>query len=358
MIAKIIRGGSFGGLVNYVTQECKNARILASEGICTVTPENIISSFSFQARMNPRVKKFVGHIAFGWSPEDANSLTEDKMVAAVKEYMKRMGIQDTQYMIVRHFDADHPHVHLVFNLVNNFGKTIPMKNDYARSTEICKAINLEYGFTGWLWNRKKDKDLGKLRNREWARENLRQAVLSVLPCSSWQSFLSELAKAGVRMSFRYSKDGNSIVGIVFSSDKFSCAGSKLDPQLAISVLNRLFRSQPIIGISDDQASEERNSHVMSQISDHASRYIPDVQSHLQMSAGYGGLSSQPLQDIVELGEEGISTALDIASELILMPHVAPTPSVGGGGSSKSEWNDKKKDAKEKNNGISTTKKRR
>lgn len=358
MVAKIIKGKNFAGLVNYTTQEWKGARVLASEGICTTTPENIISSFSFQARMNPRLEKFVGHIAFGWSPEDDDSLTEDIMVSAVKEYMKRMGIQNTQYMIVRHFDADHPHVHLVFNRVDNSGKTIPMNNDYDRSTEICKAINLEYGFTGWQWDKKKDKNLDKLRNREWARENLRQKVFSTLPCSSWQSFQLELAKVGVSMSFRRSKDGKRIVGIVFSTDKFSCGGSKLDPQLAVAALDRMFRHTIASNHALLSEHDMHSSRIESKASDRLPHSMPHDYSHTQSSDMPNGLSSHWIEDIVESGEDGFANALDVASELILMPHVATTTSVGGGGASNDDWDDKKKDKRDNNQICITPKKRR
>ena len=359
MVAKIIKGGNFGGLVKYVTLEMKNARILASEGICTTTPENIISSFSFQSRMNPRLSKFVGHIAFGWSPEDAKMLTEEKMVSAVMDYMRRMDIKDTQYMIVRHFDADHPHVHLVFNLVNNFGKTIPMNNDYIRSEKACHAINLEYGFTGWSWDKKKAKNLDKLRNQEWARENLRQMVLVVLPyCQTWKDFESHLAEVGVRMSFRYSKEERCVVGIVFSTDRFSCGGAKLDPQLKLSALDSMFQKALSPICVKPPLSERHDSSLQSVSASVVDNEKPQVVPHNSAWHTPSRVSAGWLEDFVASGEDSISTTLDMLCEVILMPHVAHTPSAGGGSTSKGEWNDKKKDAREKNNNIQSFRKRR
>lgn len=281
------------------------------------------------------------------------------MVSAVKEWMKRMDIHDTQYMIVRHFDADHPHVHLVFNLVDNFGKTIPMKKDYERSIEICKQLNLEYGFTGWQWDKKKDKNLDKLRNREWARENLRQTILSVLPgCRLWKSFESDLARVGVRMSFRYSKESRGTVGIVFSTDMFSCGGSKLDPQLRLLSLDRMFQHQLQSVCSQPSSSPSKCSQVDVSIYNDVPTTMPNDISHGQSFDSPKGLSAQWHEDFVSSGEESISVTLNMLCELILMPQVAYTPSVGGGGQSKGEWNDKKKHAKEKNNPNVSFKKRK
>ncbi len=46
-----------------------------------------------------------------------------------QDYMKQMGIENTQYIIARHFDKEHPHIHLVYNRVDNNGKTITDSND-------------------------------------------------------------------------------------------------------------------------------------------------------------------------------------------------------------------------------------
>ena len=35
------------------------------------------------------------------------------MTQIAKEYMQKMGITDTQYLLVRHLDQPHPHCHLV-----------------------------------------------------------------------------------------------------------------------------------------------------------------------------------------------------------------------------------------------------
>ena len=54
--------------------------------------------------------------------------------------MEKMGIRDTQYIIGRHYDKEHPHVHIAFNRVDNNGRTISDKNDRYRSERICKEL--------------------------------------------------------------------------------------------------------------------------------------------------------------------------------------------------------------------------
>lgn len=41
------------------------------------------------------------------------------MIEMVQQYMEKMGINGTQYLIVKHTDRQHPHIQLIFNRVDN-----------------------------------------------------------------------------------------------------------------------------------------------------------------------------------------------------------------------------------------------
>ena len=49
-----------------------------------------------------------------------------------------MKITDTQYIIVRHQDREHPHVHIVFNRIDNNGKSISDRNDTVSYTHLLR----------------------------------------------------------------------------------------------------------------------------------------------------------------------------------------------------------------------------
>ena len=76
---------------------------------------------------------------------DAPKLTDGKMVQLAQEYMREMKITDTQYIIVRHQDREHPHVHIVFNRIDNNGKTISDRNDMYRNELVCKKLKAKHG---------------------------------------------------------------------------------------------------------------------------------------------------------------------------------------------------------------------
>ena len=109
MIGKIKKGSGFKGCVNYVLGK-EQAALLHAEGVLAESKQDIIRSFCMQTEMNPGLKKPVGHIALSYSVVDAPKLTDEKMVQLAQEYMREMKITDTQYIIVRHQDREHPHV--------------------------------------------------------------------------------------------------------------------------------------------------------------------------------------------------------------------------------------------------------
>ena len=171
MIGKIMKAASFSRCVHYVTGK-DDARILASDGVLLTTTQDIIDSFEYQRGLNPRCTKPVGHIALSFKPEDKEKLTEqreqsqtslgsaesrrkkaegqltDEMMTKIAlEYMELMGIKDTQFLLVRHFDNSNPHCHLVYNRINNEGKTITDQNDFRRNEQVTKLLKRKYGLT-------------------------------------------------------------------------------------------------------------------------------------------------------------------------------------------------------------------
>lgn len=150
MIAKIMKGSGFKGVINYILDPKKGTELIDSSGVRTDGVSHIIQSFIDQTELNPRVSKVVGHISLSFSAQDSTKLSNEWMAQIAREYMEKMGIKDTQYIIGRHFDKEHPHIHIVFNRIDNNGKTISDRNDRFRSEKICKELTAKYGlyFTG------------------------------------------------------------------------------------------------------------------------------------------------------------------------------------------------------------------
>ena len=81
MIAKIVQGRGFRGVINYVLEK-ERAQLLQAEGIRLKDREAIIRSFVTQSELNPKITKPVAHISLDFSAQDKGRLTDAFMVKA------------------------------------------------------------------------------------------------------------------------------------------------------------------------------------------------------------------------------------------------------------------------------------
>jgi hypothetical protein len=238
MVAKIVKGKGFKGVVNYVLDKAKQTQLLVAHGVRHKSRESIIRSFALQAGMNPKVTKPVGHISLDFSVQDAGKLSNEQMIRIAADYMKQMGIVDTQCIIGRHFDKEHPHIHIVFNRVNNNGKTISDSNDRFRSEKICKLLTQKYGL--YFANGKENVKEHRLKEPDKTKYEIYRALETTMPrCRNWHELERELKKVGVAMEFRSNGDTDKIQGVKFTKNGYSFNGSKIDRECSFSKIDSL-----------------------------------------------------------------------------------------------------------------------
>ena len=111
------------------------------------------------------------------------------MARIAHDYMDRMGIVNTQYIIGRHHDKEHPHLHIAFNRVDNNGRTISDKNDRIRSEKICKELTAQYGL--YFASGKEQVKQHRLKEPDKTKYEIYNALKTALPeCSSWRELLN------------------------------------------------------------------------------------------------------------------------------------------------------------------------
>ena len=175
-----------------------------------------------------------------FKPEDKPRLTDDFMAKIALEYMQMMGINDTQFIIVRHHNTDNPHCHIVYNRINNEGKLISDAHDYRRNEQVTKALKSKYGLT--YGTDKSKTNTRKLRNAERAKYEIHNAVNDALKVAdSWQKFKSGLEKRGVRLELVYKdKERTKVQGIRFCKDGYSFKGTQISRGYSFGKLNARF----------------------------------------------------------------------------------------------------------------------
>ncbi|MDE6778807.1 MAG: relaxase/mobilization nuclease domain-containing protein [Alistipes sp.] len=237
MIGKIIAGSSFAGTVGYVIKE--QSRILAAEGITPPDIRDMVQDFKDQTLLSPRLRNAVGHISLSFSSKDAPRMTDALMTQIAKEYMQRMGITDTQYLLVRHLDQPHPHCHLVYNRVGNNGQTISDKNIKIRNAKVCRTLTEKYGLH--LAPGKESVRRERLREPDKTKYEIYDAIKTCLPnCGNWNDLELRMKERGVSMRYKYCGSTNQKQGVLFGKNGFEFSGSKIDRQFSYSKLNRHF----------------------------------------------------------------------------------------------------------------------
>ncbi len=236
MIAKIVKGSCFRGVVNYILDKGKDAKILVCDGLFAEDKNTIAMSFDAQSKMNPKVTKPVGHISLAFHKEDEHRLTDRTMAGIALEYLKEMGITDTQILIVRHFDKEHPHVHIAFNRIANDGRTISDHNERIRSARICKELTKKYNL--YFACGKERVKQHRLKEPDKTKYGLYTILKSeVSRCGNWRQLAANLEKQGVDMRLKYKGKSDEVQGVVFTMNGYSFSGSKIDRRFSYSKID-------------------------------------------------------------------------------------------------------------------------
>ena len=241
MMAKIVKGSDFKGVVDYILDKGKNAQVVAYDGLFMENKETIAMSFNAQSLMNGNVAKPVGHIALSFSKEDEPRLTNCVMGGIALEYMERMGIKDTQFFIARHFDKEHPHVHIAFNRIDNNGNTISDRHERLRSTRICKELTWIYGLH--MANGKENVKRNRLKEPDKTKYELYDILKTEVGiCGNWGVLVANLKRQGVEVHFSHRGQTDEIQGVVFTKNGYHFNGSKVDRRFSYSKIDAALQS--------------------------------------------------------------------------------------------------------------------
>ncbi|SHE87784.1 Relaxase/Mobilisation nuclease domain-containing protein [Fodinibius roseus] len=224
-----------------------------------------------------RCEKPVYHTSLNWAPED--DPTEAEMREVAERYLKHMGLEDNQVLLVAHNDTEHAHVHIMANRVFPPGHPREFRawdlNTYKgkgrdrtfdkmhnqRVQEFLEGIEKEYD---WREVRGKYRSNGKAKNKngrslkdhEYHREQRNKemaarlgidpekidgrAVLErareikdeLFQATSFRAFDQALAKQGLWLDMARNKKGMIICGGTRDTIKASSISSQLSgPQL-------------------------------------------------------------------------------------------------------------------------------
>ncbi len=150
MICKTVTGKGFKGCVNYVYDKVIEGKgeIIASKDVSIDEKKYAIREMIEQAKTyedSRSTGKFVWHPSIAFPK---NEMVNDELMKNVAmDYIEKMQLDKSQYMVIKHTDTEHKHFHIVANRINSESKLVSdsyTKNrDYTFSREMEVKYNLE-----------------------------------------------------------------------------------------------------------------------------------------------------------------------------------------------------------------------
>lgn len=152
MIAKISTGSCVTGMVNYNHRKLNQTKHEEQKGILLGTNNihsedfnAIVAAISNANSRNNNVSKPNIHISLSFHKDDI--LDNDTIYKIAEDYMDKMGYSNQPYGVYRHFDKEHPHIHLVSSTISVEGKKINDSHIKRRSCKISRELEEKYQIT-------------------------------------------------------------------------------------------------------------------------------------------------------------------------------------------------------------------
>ena len=343
MMGDLKKRASFARIVSYVNNP-KKARLIDSKDVRLDSNATIARSMQGQAddKLGRRLKNPVYHISLNFAHKDTPRLTDGLMAEIAREYMRHMGIVNTQYIVCRHTDREHQHLHIVANRVDNDGNTISDRNDAVRNVAVCKALTREYGLHFSRGKEKVKRD--RLRGKDRVKYQIYDAVKAALPrCNSWSELCGRLAKQGIGVNFKLDRRNGNIVGVSFTKDGISFSGSRIDRGMGFYKINRRLDGNISDGVRW-QAAVNVGKPNLGTASGIRFGDIP-AWCNVMPDSNHVEAPANPTSEDCFNETDGsiVRVTIDTLIELCVQPHQAKVSSGGGSGENDNGWNDKEKD---------------
>lgn len=234
MIAKAIKGKGFRGAVAYDLQKGKSVLLDSNMSAKEKGSVNAFAKeFGAIRALRPQLKKAVCHVSISLHPDE--NLSDNDWCKVAQTWLNDMGFTDNQYLVSRHTDTKHPHIHILVNRIRLDGSVVSDSHDYKRQEAVMRKLEKEFGLMQVKNSKEVEKSSPKkgeleqaIRRQEPSVRMLLQEIISntLSKPMRLKDFISELQKNNVEVKLNQATTGT-ISGISFSMNGVSFKGSKI-----------------------------------------------------------------------------------------------------------------------------------
>lgn len=238
MISKVIKPGkSFAGACRYLCSDRERSEVIFSEGIRDYDYLLMASDFESQRLLNPGLKSPVQHIILSWCPGE--EIGNEMMTEIALQYLKRIEVSNTQFVVVRHNDRNNPHAHILFNRVDNEGRTIKDNFLGLRGKKIAQQLTQEYGLVPAIKKDLQRTHMERMNSYDATRYEIFLAITELLPkCRSIDELAVLLEKEKIGVVYKFKGQTNEVQGISFTKGQFKYKGSEIDRSFSVGKLSK------------------------------------------------------------------------------------------------------------------------
>ncbi len=150
MVAKITMPRTIQAALNYNEQKTKQDKAVclhAANYLSDVKQMNFyqkLNTFERLNSLNERATTKTLHVSLNFSPSE--KLPDNKLINIAETYMQRIGFGAQPFLVYKHEDAGHPHIHIVSTTIQADGRRINTHNIGRHQSEKArKEIEQQFG---------------------------------------------------------------------------------------------------------------------------------------------------------------------------------------------------------------------
>jgi hypothetical protein len=246
MIGNQTKGRGFRGLLNYLESQ-KDAKLIGGN-MGGNNSRALAREFKISRQLNPEADRVVYHASL--SLPDNERLDEPTWNELANRYIEEMGFDSNQYVVYRHSNTEHDHIHICASRIRlDNGKIVRDSWDYKRSETIIRQLERDYSLQQTQSSHEKlsrNPSIGQQKRLEREQEEyingerftpqerpIKQQLQELIDCATQDKptmplLVERLQLQGVEVRHGLTRNGKS-KGISYSWNDQKFSGTSLGP---------------------------------------------------------------------------------------------------------------------------------
>ncbi|MEI9918952.1 MAG: relaxase/mobilization nuclease domain-containing protein [Bacteroidota bacterium] len=236
MTANMIKGKGFGGALRYNLEKVdKGVAEILDSSFVDATQTSIMKEMQMVKMLRPNLQKHFYHTSINFPPSE--NLSSEKMKEIGREYLEESGFTQHQFIMFRHHDAEHPHLHILVSRIGYDGSVLSDSNDFAKCEIILRRLEKKHNLAEVVSSRnaqkravtKNELEMEKRTGIPSNKMRMQSIIKDALNSSKKPScieFVQRLQSRDINVLFNQASTGY-VSGISYSYKGMTITGSKL-----------------------------------------------------------------------------------------------------------------------------------